>query len=677
MSEDTQRSPVLPNAAAESYRDKVKSTIALASLVYQPLPASRALLRILRGKLYHKRGVRNVADVVAVAVKGSTNTAAATVSADAVESTTTALSSRTTNASDVSVVELRVPSSSPTDPVKKTPSLEDKGAGGSHALPHDDRTEQRYMDGPCKACLLDPSALKAEDVAPSVTPGARGGAVGQICTPCYRLGAGVSDAEVTTALTAAVAAQQLSDKAAHLLQHIHHELCSKTDVVAGSPGQPANKREAVFAGPIYVCLALQHVVLTHKNYTMPELLSMVLPVGDDAAVVALSGFEQIGHIAHVNLAAANVPYAHVIGQVILDCNDTVDIVVNKVDAISSVFREFKMDVIAERAAVFDDKGERTQIAVATTTAAAQPSMSMTEAERKVVSQEASRGLPPNEVRLNRMLTATVRQHGLDFRVPYNRVYWNSRLSYEHTRLVEAMHGGDVLFDVMAGVGPFAVPAAKNGVQVFANDLNPVAAAYMKVNAELNRVPPSVMHVFNLDGRAFMNTVLFDSVVGLAAPHGTAAASHFPLRGKGRRHVTMNLPAIAVEFLDVFRPLSTDATTTTAATVNARWNSLPADADPSMIDKRVLFHVYCFSAAEDLLADAVVQCERHLGYALPPENVEEVLMVRDVAPTKRMMCVSFTLPETFWAHLLVSTSVGVAGNGAAVEPASKKAKMDGE
>ena len=54
-----------------------------------------------------------------------------------------------------------------------------------------------------------------------------------------------------------------------------------------------------------------------------------------------------------------------------------------------------------------------------------------------------------------------------------QVYWNSRLETEHSRLVNSIGSAEVVADMMAGVGPFALPLAKRrSVTVFANDLNP-------------------------------------------------------------------------------------------------------------------------------------------------------------------------------------------------------------
>lgn len=46
---------------------------------------------------------------------------------------------------------------------------------------------------------------------------------------------------------------------------------------------------------------------------------------------------------------------------------------------------------------------------------------------------------------------------------------------------------DVVADVMAGVGPFAMPASKRGCGVLANDLNPESYKYLSVNIKNNRV----------------------------------------------------------------------------------------------------------------------------------------------------------------------------------------------
>lgn len=81
------------------------------------------------------------------------------------------------------------------------------------------------------------------------------------------------------------------------------------------------------------------------------------------------------------------------------------------------------------------------------------------------------------------------QHESDcrFTFDFSLVYWNSRLHTEHDRLVQMFDPQDVIADVFAGVGPFAIPAAKKGCAVFANDLNPNSTKYLSVNVQNNKV----------------------------------------------------------------------------------------------------------------------------------------------------------------------------------------------
>lgn len=46
---------------------------------------------------------------------------------------------------------------------------------------------------------------------------------------------------------------------------------------------------------------------------------------------------------------------------------------------------------------------------------------------------------------------------------------------------------DLVADVFAGVGPFALPAAKKGCAVLANDLNPESYKYLTLNIKNNKV----------------------------------------------------------------------------------------------------------------------------------------------------------------------------------------------
>ena len=81
-----------------------------------------------------------------------------------------------------------------------------------------------------------------------------------------------------------------------------------------------------------------------------------------------------------------------------------------------------------------------------------------------------------------------RESGCVFTFDFREVYWNTRLGAEHDRLIRQFKPEDgIVADVMAGVGPFTVPAAKKGCVVFGNDLNPACSKWHTKNVEMNNV----------------------------------------------------------------------------------------------------------------------------------------------------------------------------------------------
>ena len=177
------------------------------------------------------------------------------------------------------------------------------------------------------------------------------------------------------------------------------------------------------------------------------------------------------------------------------------------------------------------------------------------------------------------MITTVKEHGYTFTFDFSKVYWNSRLHTEHQRIVDILKPKDVVLDVFAGVGPFAIPACHKGCIVYANDLNPYSYSSLLDNAKKNKVEN--LHGYCLDGRDFIRTVVGKLIAEHDVIHSTK-----PIVS----HVIMNLPAIAVEFLDAFKGLFS------SASLNIR---------PNMILPKV--HCYCFcKGSEDAVEESVQQ-----------------------------------------------------------------------
>ncbi|MCA1812878.1 MAG: class I SAM-dependent methyltransferase family protein [Halobacteriales archaeon] len=114
-----------------------------------------------------------------------------------------------------------------------------------------------------------------------------------------------------------------------------------------------------------------------------------------------------------------------------------------------------------------------------------------------------------------------REHGLRLDVDLAKAYFSPRLASEHARVAEQVRQGEVVLDLFAGVGPFALLIAKHGKaqRVYAVDLNADAVEAIQRNAQRNKVEERVQAVL-ADADEFARSVQgrCDRVI-MNLPHG--------------------------------------------------------------------------------------------------------------------------------------------------------------
>ncbi|KAF8921929.1 Met-10+ like-protein-domain-containing protein [Mucidula mucida] len=331
------------------------------------------------------------------------------------------------------------------------------------------------------------------------------------------------------------------------------------------------------------------IELDYDFWHASDILGAVLP--EELVEGAPVGFAATGHIAHLNLNDEYLPYKYLIGEVFLDKNNSISTVVNKLHNIDTQFRVFQMELLAGK---------------------------------------------PNYV-------VTHSESNCRFTFDFSKVYWNSRLATEHERIVKLLSPDDVLADVFAGVGPFAIPAAKYGCGVLANDLNPSSYQYLVHNIMENDVSELVRATCE-DGRDFIRDVFrrpikkpFPAYTGPRKSKtrarkerkGAEGASDYAFILPPRdqiTHLVMNLPDSAIEFLDTFRGVLA------APELREKYTTMP------------MVHCHCFTReAEEEKAHAIFwRVALKLGRR-PAEDVS-LFHVRSVAPGKEMYCISFRLPR---------------------------------
>lgn len=328
---------------------------------------------------------------------------------------------------------------------------------------------------------------------------------------------------------------------------------------------------------MYNQFGMTKIILKYDNWQSYDILRAILP----KEIEVPTSYSIIGHIVHLNLRDIHLPYKTIIGQVYLDTIPNVRTVLNKINIIHTTFRNFTLEILA---------GDKNTI-------------------------------------------ATAKENGYIYELDFSQVYWNPRLSTEHKNLITFMKPNDVLYDVFAGVGPFAIPAACKGIKVFANDLNPESYKWLQKNIITNKVKTNIQS-FNMDGRDFLKTIFKTDILNRRATNQS-----------GIEHIIMNLPALAIEFLDVF------------------FDSFNENEIKQICYQPPIIHLYCFvktNKGENACKLGQLLIEQKLGCKLTSNSLIDLHFVRNISLNKKMIRISFLLTK----NILMGE-----------EPAMKKLKME--
>ena len=344
-----------------------------------------------------------------------------------------------------------------------------------------------------------------------------------------------------------------------------------------------------------------------------QFLSLVLPT---QALPPPTSFEVIGHLMHLNLRAAHLPFKTIIGTALLQkFSPTITTIVNKVGELGGAYRTYEMELLAGASNYY----------------------------------------------------VNVIENGMSLQFDVRDVYWSSRLAGERARMIrEEIRDNEVVADAFCGVGALCIAAAKTrGCTVRANDLNPYAADCCKKNALRNGIKRvgdkqiGGFSVFCEDARDFIRSLGNrrhwegdDTEVGKEnGITGTNISRRRKMKVHSKKlqlkqrlsspeielphHLVMNYPLGAPDFLDQLRwwPTNSKVETKVHLYTFARDDaSTGRNAETVAID----------SVAQSLLPQGgAIEITFNRCQELDALGCEvKVREIRDVAPGKVVLCVAF-------------------------------------
>ena len=337
----------------------------------------------------------------------------------------------------------------------------------------------------------------------------------------------------------------------------------------------------------------ESITLNEKNFSYEEIFKYFIEdeidkkkldeneINVDNLLKTLpNGFEIVGKIAHMNLRDQYLKYKYFIGQLILDKNPSLSTVINKVGKIDNVYRTYDMEILA---------GEENY-----------------NVEHK--------------------------EGNVRFQFDLRKTYWCSRLQNERDRVLKLLKKNEVLCDAFCGVGPLALRACKQGVKVYANDLNPDAYTYLNNNIRINKLNKDNIKTYNMDAREFIKGLVNMSKNNVDEDEENGDKI-FP-KDLHINHFYMNLPKDAIEFMDIFV-------------------SLFKGCKNDIYDKDNLpiIHVYGFAKIDnnphELLKKRIAKAFK-IEYDLFKKECEKDILniqnVRDISNKKVVYCIDMKIPE---------------------------------
>ena len=237
------------------------------------------------------------------------------------------------------------------------------------------------------------------------------------------------------------------------------------------------KLHQVTEGPLWT------TQVSYRNLSLQYIISQLLQSTSDFSANSLSppivmadlptAYEQVGHIAHFNFKREHLPMSRLIGQVLVDIHPTIEMVVHKVGQVTGPYRTYPLEVLATKAKEVNGKN-CSDTAVDGSTG----SSSVNEDESSSLSTETTLMEHGLTISLDIAKCYWCSRLSGERQVILNDISSSSSTSGTKCPLLIA--------DVFCGVGTLCMLANREmHCHVLANDWNPSAIEYFRRNLEQN------------------------------------------------------------------------------------------------------------------------------------------------------------------------------------------------